>query len=255
MLPVREGRLTNKVIILDLDHTLICTLSEETKNIYNQATRGREGRPASFSPSDIPLVEIHMDRGGMDGNFNVMETIFRPHYKEFLMWCNTYFSYVIIWTAAIRSYAVDVVNSLYSDIDQKPDYIFSRESCTVDDRDKTLKSFDKLYKGNSFLQAFSTYKNTIIVDDTSSTFAENQSNAIHIPGYLKSNFSAATLMQDDECLLLIKYWFLQKEIIESSDLREHDKSVIFKKSLSEMKKKMTRLPSTGPYIFSRTSLK
>lgn len=255
MFPVREGCLTNKVLILDLDHTLICTLSDETRKIYNTATQGTRDRPAVFTSSDIPLVEITMPRNTMSGEFNVMETIFRPHYREFLMWCNSYFSYVVIWTAAIDSYARDVVRSLYSGIAVKPYLIFSRDSCETDDNGKLYKPFSKLYADNPSLREISNYENTLIVDDTHSTFRDNVSNAIHIPGYLKHDFSVATLMQEDECLLLIKYWFLQKEIIESSDLRQHDKKVIFKKSISEMKKKMVRLPVTGPYIFSSAPLK
>ena len=57
-------------------------------------------------------------------------------------------------------------------------------------------------------------------------------------------------MQEDEALLLIKQWYLQKEIIESEDLRDHNKKVIFRMSLSDLKKNEAILPASGPYIFS-----
>jgi hypothetical protein len=251
MFPVREGRLTNKVIILDLDHTLICTLNDSTQEIYNKATRSQRGIAASFSPFDIPLIDITMPGRAGTGNVNIMKTIFRPHYREFLEWCNTYFSYVIIYTAAIDEYARDVVKSLYYGM-KGPDYIFSREDCSKDDEDKYYKPLEKLFQDNPFLLSICNLQNTLIVDDTSSTYRDNISNAIPIPGYLKKNFSVGSLMQDDETLLLIKQWFLQKEIIRSTDLRVHNKKAIFSMSLSDLKKTEAILPASGPYIFSST---
>ena len=90
-----------KIIILDLDHTL-----------------------------------IHAKRINIDtvlGDFNICNnthTVYkRPHVDDFITWCFNNFDGVIVWSAGSRDYVEDIVRKLFKYA--KPNIILARENCST----------------------------------------------------------------------------------------------------------------------------
>lgn len=228
--PIVPGRRTNKVIILDIDHTLVSSMLDKQLQIF-----------LSLSPQEQGLhrvLDLSMGRDDDtmddDGYETQMKSICRPHLHNFLTWCNSYFSHVIIWTAGTSSYAEAVVSALYDDRIYPRPLVFSRKDCFFDGT-TYRKPIETLISRFS-LQNFMDMRNCVIVDDTPTTYNYNPDNAIAIPPFLRENFSPETLLQSDECLLHIKAWFETDRVLKSTDLASlSDKATIFNKALHEIR--------------------
>lgn len=229
--PVAKGRLTNKVIILDIDHTLVSTMRDEEQKIFDSLPY-EEQLTHKLLRLSFPI--------GDEGYVFEAESICRPHLTEFLTWCNIYFSQVIIWTAGTESYANAVVNALYDDRIYPKPLVYGRSSCDLIEGN-FYKPIEKLITSKKLqgivnLQNIMSLQNCVIVDDTPYTYSFNPDNAIPIPPYLRENFSVETLRQSDECLLHIKAWFESSRVRNATDMRDlKDKKAIFNKPLSELR--------------------
>lgn len=126
----------------------------------------------------------------------------RPHLIPFLRWALAHFESVRIWTAASREWwcafyhqelaARDIV---FDEVLTQEDCILRRSSWYAQDAVTVLKPLEILYARHAEMNA----ENTIIVDDTPSTAAQNPQNLYLIPEFDGRNYA------DEELLELMQY--------------------------------------------------
>jgi RNA polymerase II subunit A small phosphatase-like protein len=139
-----------KLLILDLDETLIHTTQEDL------------GRDPDFK-TDWDMVYK------------------RPYLDAFLTYCFKYFN-VAIWTSAGELYTESIVKSLIA-IHGIPDFVWSYERCTlffepITSKTIIIKDLDKLREKEYDL------RHTIIVDDTPKKLLKHYKNLVYINEYI-----------------------------------------------------------------------
>ena len=234
--PASSVSITDKCIILDIDHTMAATQSGD-KQAMDKAI------PTTPEAHDLrrrvyAFNREHAGSANGDGESDFMWGVMRPGLKEFLIFCFSYFKAVIVWSAGTKEYVELVCESLFSDVDN-PMAIFSRDSCVYDEEAEVYrKPIATLIKQNPRIAQYVNLKNTYIVDDTKYTFQPNPDNAIHIPRYLpesESNVSSFNAMRaNDIALDQIRTWLSRPEVIQSEDIRTLNKKRIFDIPYSEV---------------------
>ncbi len=198
--------ITNKVIVLDLDSTLVHTFEQDPDlNIYNSLARETKGRTYLLSYGDPD--PIHWG-------------VTRPYLKEFLSFCFSYFPVVAVWSAGTKDYVHEVVKEIFQGGPQ-PHIIFTREDCVT--RNTILeKPLSKMFPRVTGMGL----NNTFFLDDRSNVYRETPNNGIEMPIYEPSNFQSASSMGDIALLQLIA-WLKRSDVAFSPDVRNLDKSGIF----------------------------
>lgn len=241
---INDNSLTNFVICLDLDETLVRTLS--ILNDEEAALKVAEDLEIYTDPKYLD-IRLRSFRLTLDDPVTPRGTgvqhgcwgITRPHLKEFLVFCFTYFRKVCIWSAGVDNYVHDIAKFISRDT-RKFDIIYSRSECqlvktdTGDEYTKPLKYMIEKYPGVGPIELM------FVVDDRSATFMHNPENGIEIPIY-KPKPEINQLRMEDDNLLRLKYWFLQPHVKECRDIRELDKSNIFSKSPAEYMERIKKL--------------
>lgn len=196
----------DKLIILDLDETLLFTECESEKEY------------------DFIVCE----------NFMVKK---RPYLDEFL---NALFEMefrIGIWTASTEKYANEIVSNLFGkDYEQRLEFVYSRSQCNFKNNTKhsfftsekiiTIKNLKKIWKKKSLKSKWNK-TNTLILDDNNTTFSKNYGNSIPIPAwsnhYLYKNDDALQRLipllkiwksAANVRLLDKQFWYLNKEEFE-----------------------------------------
>jgi TFIIF-interacting CTD phosphatase-like protein len=211
-------------IVLDLDDTLIHAIfiddttsrQIETDNKYKYL-KGRS--------KIIRVVDINDNDTIGNGIISNILVILRPGVKEFMMFVMEYFDNVTIWSAgnkryvrALESVLIDPSHEMYKKNKIK---VLSRGDCN----EITKKSVLKDLKSKGF-----DLTKTIMIDDNKTTYVNNPDNAINIPGY-NPEFKEEHINFPDTSLKDIKKWMLDNNIKNCKDVRELDKTKIFKKTI------------------------
>lgn len=211
---------TNKTIFLDIDQTLLCTsdlpVSWYMENIKN--------KPENYHIQVRSFVISIPHRGT---KWEAWGT-YRPHMKEFLMFCFWYFKRVIIWSAGGHSYVHALVDKLFKDLPE-PDMILTAEHTDKLDG-ASLKSLPRLLaqiRKNLGTAHDFTIENIYFIDDLIHNFRHNPENGIVIPPYDPTH---ENLCPRDTALSDLCMWLDQPHIQQADDVRMLDKSQIFIKS-------------------------
>lgn len=179
-----------KLIVLDLDETLIHSVQQSNDNQILDNT----------DMSNVETYETDFSWSHATVSYKVYV---RPYVKEFLDFCFENFD-VGVWTAATQDYADKIVPLVFKH--RVPIFVFTRERCTTktDNRDyllypltDTVKKLQKV-KRRKFNGKRYNINNILVIDDTPSTFKCNYGNAIQI-----SEWNGNT--HDVELQLLIRY--------------------------------------------------
>ena len=193
---------TNKIIVLDVDETLVHTGDDDRikkLNIFSNIEHIRL-RPRIFK---FPLYGYKNEKD--------YSGIMRPNLDKFLNWCHEYFRLVILWSAGEDTYVKKIVECLYKNGYPKFDYIFTREFCDIKNMCKPLsKIYEQIPAAND--------KNTIIIDDLKRNFMFNERNGLLIPAYDPKE-TIEDFKRDDDTFIKIMDWFETKEVIESKDVK------------------------------------
>jgi hypothetical protein len=209
----RPTPVTDKVIFLDIDQTLLCTTSLPISWYVDNI---RE-KPENYHIQTRCYV-VSIPHGGKT---EYMWGTFRPYYKEFLMFCFWYFKYVIIWSAGSKEYVYAMCDRLFKDL-PAPDMILSREHCDSLDGD-SLKSLPRLIQ--HLKRDDITLKNSVFIDDLTHNFRHNPDNGITIPEYRPERPDVCVR---DSCLSDLCVWFSQPHVAHCDDIRNlSDKNTIF----------------------------
>lgn len=225
-----------KTLVLDLDETLVHSWENPTflegLKIYSDPTTYRR-----FHPMGEQQIAYSMLLDVAPGKQSRIWGLYRPHVYEFLAFCSEYFENVIVWSAGLRDY-VNEISKIFSEAGLRfPKMIWSREHCS---------NYQGLYHKpiNNIItdlanRPFSSFhidpRWTLIVDDKIHTFKENPQSGVLIPPYHpgKDNPGKIPSMNDlldrsDNALLKLKAWLERPEVRDASDIRNVDKSNIFK---------------------------
>lgn len=212
----------NHCIVLDLDHTLLCTFEDQSPD-----TLQKLGIFTNPKLLDVRKRSYHFqleDLGSPGSGVNYIRWgIMRPYTKEFLLFCSTYFKEVIVWSAGMRQYVEAVVDEIFKDLTQPR--IFTRDHIEIINQE-TIKDLTKVYNG------VATERNTFILDDIVSNFARNPGNGILIPEYNPAA-TISSIKSPNIDLKLLETWLLRPEVVYCEDVRTLNKD-IFKYSLEEL---------------------
>jgi NLI interacting factor-like phosphatase len=220
---------TDKVIVLDLDETLVHTPRTEMSR-YRELELNRLNELT-------PRIYVIQMRDAVDargtGNITTMWGVIRPHAKEFLAFCFSYFKMVIVWSAGVYEYVHEISKLLFAELPQ-PHAILTRRDCTEVDGNYD-KNLHKLYD-NDELGKYATPKNTMIIDDRTVSYSTScPDNGVHIPAYSPEP-EIPNMKSDNIALLQLRAWLLRPEIRESDDVRTLDKR-FFHRDLKELESK------------------
>lgn len=166
-------------VILDLDNTLISSLSKEEEKLNHRY------RMKYFRYED------------MDGYYKVFE---RPGLQKFLDHLFKNFN-VSVWTAASKSYALFIINKfiLENHPERKLDFILFSYHCKISNKiSKNHKSLKLLQ--NEFMISNYDLKNTFIIDDHPEVKKSQPENCIQIKYF---DFTHRKSYQDKELSKMI----------------------------------------------------
>lgn len=190
---IPKESVTDLAIVLDIDETCVHTF---------------ETCPRKKIDSDR-YYEFKLGKDKFSG-------LLRPFIRDFLFFCFCYFKYVIVWSAGQKRYVHEICNILFDGI-PSPHLILSRDDCASHKEGYTkplIKIRDKIPE--------ITLKNTLILDDREHSFAKNPSNGILSPAYEPTHTNH---LSNDLYLKDLMKWFMDKEVVECSDVRILDKTI------------------------------
>lgn len=151
-------------------------------------------------------IILDMDETLIHGTFHY-EIMVRPHLFEFLQFAFEKFKNVSIWTAASKAWFEQVNKEVFMPILEKIGCsfhnVFTVENTTLShvydeysgQMIMRVKKLRKLHRSKKFPDY--NMDNTIIVDDTRTTFQKNYGNAIHVREFIGK--------YDDELEVLMRY--------------------------------------------------
>lgn len=145
---LRKNNINTKPrVILDLDETLICTLSEEEKNKLSDISKARLNN----------ILKVYK----MDDYYTVHE---RPNVQKFLDYLFKNFK-VSVWTAASLSYAISIVQKTFLENhpERKLEFLFHWDHCK--DCEKKLGYYKQISHLNDTYNLKQFDNNSIIIDD------------------------------------------------------------------------------------------
>ena len=219
--------ITDKVLVLDLDETLVNSISingNENDGLKEAERLGIYTKPEYKDIVSrsyrIKIYDPVTPKG--TGSVYGCWGVFRPHVLDFLRFAFRYFSNVIIWSAGVTEYVDEICTILSRDI--RPfDIIYTRDDCVIVDEIYT-KPLKYLLKKHPQLGDLSK---VVIVDDKMQGCLDNPDNAIIIPPYIPKA-TPGSIRTDDDALVRLQLWFEKDEFRTCQDVRVLDKSDIFK---------------------------
>lgn len=217
-----EKSLTDKCIVLDLDLTLVCTQDslkslDKLQLLANSQNMDLRCRSYYFTLEDF-------DKYGVNETHS-MWGITRPHMLDFLRFCFHYFRIVAVWSAGTKGYVQAIVEKIFRDI-HPPHIIFTADDTII--RDDYIEKPLSRMMATPLMRKVMHERNTLVIDDNSTTITSNPHNAILVPAYEPSP-TVEDMRRDDLTLLHIKDWLLTPEVMHSSDVLKLDKQGLMKR--------------------------
>jgi len=231
---ISERSITDKCIVLDLDETLVHSYAENNSYDLNALKELKiftdpENLDLRERTYKITIDDVVHKKG--TGNKTEMWGVIRPHTREFLIACFSYFKIVIVWSAGRKNYVHAIVDYLFKDI-KRPIVIYTYDDIEKLPNGTLVKPLKKLIENVPSLKKYMSLENTFILDDRSSVFQEpNPYNGIVIPAY-KPGFNLRSLRSEDIAFKQLIKWLMKPEVMNSKDVRELDKNKIFEISVT-----------------------
>lgn len=215
---------TDKCIVLDLDETLV----HSNENINTLFELGIYSNPDLIDlrrrTYSIQLDDV-IDKNGK-GVKTELWGITRPYYKEFLIFCFSYFKIVAVWSAGQRKYVDAIVDYLFKDL-KRPHVVYSYDECEQTQNRHLVKPLTKMFNNVPLLNNYMSLNNSFVIDDRTSTFKSvNPYNGIKIPAY-RPKFTLKSLRKHDNALLQLINWFSSPPVYQSQNIQYLNKQNIF----------------------------
>lgn len=219
---------TDKTLVLDLDHTLICTY-EDNMNGKNLEIYNNKDLYDNFLCDDCPYKSY----GIVEGNI-VLWGVKRPNLLFFLDFIHKYFENIIVWSAGKKRYVEKICMLIFKENSYPcPKIIWSRDNCEEIflDRKYLIKPLSKMveYTNRVNSPVELDLSKMLILDDTEITFYDNVQNGILIPKYIPSyNKDPHDILRNkDDYLLKFCDWCLLNDVVNSVDVRSLNKRNVF----------------------------
>ncbi|AHH02002.1 DNA-directed RNA Pol II C-term-like phosphatase [Pithovirus sibericum] len=210
--------ISQHAIVLDLDETLVHTYTDLNKALELNVREDPRIRGRTYF---MELTDVSIAKG--EGQKIAMWGVVRPHVREFLQFCFSYFKIVGVWSAGKKEYVHAIVELLFRDI-SKPHFIYTFDDCHSD-QGNMVKPLDKLFHETTISHHIDV-RNVFCLDDRDDVCAYNPNNAIIIPRYNPST-SIESIMADDLSLRQLMAWFSSPKVRYSLDPRTVERSDIF----------------------------
>lgn len=224
--------LTDKMVVLDIDETLVHTFTNfnEWVNLKIMTDpKKMDLRSRNY------VVNVEADKSG--GTSEKMWGVKRPHLEEFLKFCFNYFKYVVVWSAGTYDYVHAIVDEIFGST-YAPHAVLTRGDCVgpIGNLEKPFWNMLKIvpalkdHTQTDPGEIYNNIKNVFIIDDRRKSFAQNPNNGILIPVYEPSP-NVDGLRRDDVAFLQIMNWLMRPDVMKSIDVRKLDKSSMFNTSV------------------------
>lgn len=223
--------LKNWCVVFDVDETLVQThemKSDEfdSQGLYTQFISQPEHVDFRQRLFFLRLNGLNDPRG--ERPENQMWGVVRPYARELLQFCFSYFKYVVIWSAGMKSYVHDICRHLFRDLPQ-PHLILTREDCTPY---KTVQN-ELLYRKplNTVLQRLNdtqmTMDHVLLLDDRDVTFVyDNKFNGVQIPSF-DCGVTVDSFKAHDRCLADFVEWLLHPDVQQAKTVAVLNKDPTF----------------------------
>jgi hypothetical protein len=233
--------LTDRCIVLDLDETLVHSNEKLDDLQMLKIMTDPNLLDIRNRTYQITMDDVVYKKG--TGAKTIMWGIVKPHVKEFLISCFSYFKVVIVWSAGKRRYVEAIVDHLFKDI-RRPHIVYTYDDCEKTPEGLLVKPLHKMIEKESGLNKYMGLHNSFIIDDRDTVYkgfsftnkehkeiTDNPYNGIQIPAY-KPEFNYDDLRKDDVSLKQLMSWLLDPDVINVKDVRELDKNNIFNKDIN-----------------------
>lgn len=219
--------MTNKCIVLDLDETLVHSYSDMESLFKLDVFGNPEMLPIRSRLYKINMDDVVYKKG--TGIETKMWGITRPHLKEFLVFCFSYFGKVIVWSAGKKKYVHAITDFIFRDV-KRPHAVYTYDDCEKTSTGLIVKPLRKMIDNVPGLKEHMSLKNAYILDDRKTVYSgyegDNPNNGIQIPRY-KPQPKIEEFKKDDNRLIELKEWLEKPENVEAEDVRTLDKNNIF----------------------------
>lgn len=255
--PLRREALTTGIqtrhLVLDLDSTLVHTLTAETEIANYQHW---VNSPGSFSSPGARAELLTRTVQFTLGDGETMLTVLRPGTFRFLEFSKFYFKTVSIWSAGQKEYVDKVVSFLFPPHVQRSSVVFTRDDCAFDEEDATAaiasspsdrtnfttfsKPLTRIVKHLVAGGASAPLSDTLILDDRSDIAVHNVDNLVMIPPFepippvprkRPMSQSIRSRLEKQYCgetaLANFTKWLMSDAVLCSPDVRKLPKDNIF----------------------------
>lgn len=226
-------KIRGKCIIFDLDQCVLQSRAEnkelEAKILSDPSLLAIRSR---FYQINIP--DYRMEKGS--GTRLHMWGVTRPHFREFLLFCRSYFDCICVWSAGTADYVNAIVSEIFDDV-RKPDLVFTRDDIVYVDSKNYHKPIQKILSHPSIADRVDI-SHAFFVDDMADNFITSPGNGVVIPGYEPAP-TVSSLLSDDICFLQLKNWLLSPKVAQCDDVRTLDKTSIFTTSVIRLTPTLT----------------
>ncbi len=219
---INQNAITNKVVVLDLDATLLSTADDMAS--FKELGIMTDPKLVTLRRRCYCLKLTDFDKRG-DGSTYSFWGIKRPHIDTFLLWCMNYFSLVIVWSAGTFHYVHAIVNDIFRDL-RPPALVWTANDIDYDTDEEVLKPLTKLMNSDFKYKHLITKQNTVFIDDNDSTFRFNKKNAVHIKPF-NEEFNIESMKKNDNTLLQLMHFFMLPHVIHADDITKVDLTRIF----------------------------
>lgn len=217
--------ITDKVVVLDLDATLIAT--QESFDSFKKLGIMSNAKLMELRRRCYCIKLKDVDAIG-DGTRYDFWGVKRHYLEEFLLFCFNYFRLVIVWSAGQKNYVEAIVENIFKNL-RKPHLVLSFDYVDLDEDENIKKPLSKLIKHELVKKHGVKMSQLVAIDDNDSTFDKNIKNAIYIPQF-EPELNVASMSEHDDTLLKIKYFLLLPEVIGANDITKVDMTTIFDNS-------------------------
>jgi hypothetical protein len=211
--------LTDLNLVLDIDDTLVQTF-DDIQQLYKCPIM----KNSKYYPVRKRVYILKFDnQEEEETEEDVVWGVKRPHIDDFLAFASEYFRNVVVWSAGTYDYVHAIVKNLFKNI-PCPTRVFTRNDCHQSEEFGYEKPLMKIYSAIPEMNP----RNTFIIDDRQEVFSrKDPHNGIIIPPF-SPDISDLNALTSDTCFLDLKNWFMNPDVMETYDVREVDKTNIFK---------------------------
>jgi hypothetical protein len=226
-LKMSRDKSKSKGVIFDLDECLLHSVRNASPELERMVLNDADLMDLRSRYFSVDVIDYKVPKG--TGTSIHMWGVMRPHLKEFLLFCRSYFDVVGVWSAGSYDYVHECVDRIFGDL-YRPDVIFTWDDIEYLPSGEYYKPLTKILNHPSIKDRVDIGW-TFLLDDRDTNFTTQEVNGVHIPQYEPAP-SVPSMRSDDLALIQLRQWLSKHEVMTSNDIRTLDKGGIFTTPLS-----------------------